>query len=591
MEKRGSCASGHRGFPRALIAAVLLLIPALHVARIAWFAATEAGIEHDSGWAFGVSRNLAEHGLYATSTNLGKTAQPISEGIHYWSTLQDEAGYTYFCPGLTIGPGFIVPEALVLKLFGVGWWQYRAFPLAIMFGLLVLLSAVAYGRGGAGAALLLQVWFWSLPLVSLKFAYEGYAEHVALFYSLVAFCVYGYIQEQESPTPRLSWFVVGLFLSLAYVTKSVYLLSAAAVGFHLLWRLYWRRLDWRQIFSLAIPAVLGFLLPWALYEGFRFYSIVSRFGMEGYRANALGYASVFRAAGSGMEGGLRGCLGRLWYKSGLLINIGPSVAVFAWPLMLAAGWVALRPRTGREPSRWGRCAATVLEVAAIKVVLVLAWFVLISPSRFTRHAWDALVLIMLLASIGIARAFGELIQRKLTALPLCVAVVVLAGVNLACVDRSSVELSCRLSYERVLRWYDSYSPRSAYASRLPQSLAFAPVFRRDLQEQAVQFLSSAVGPDDRIYYLHNQKSAELPPLVGKVFFPIQRCEEDRQKHHGKIFVVLGPFEIGDWPWRIEDRQRIEGLLDSCKDRIVFRNDLYVVIQGPVSDPSWSPEGG
>ncbi|NUQ61352.1 MAG: hypothetical protein HUU20_02620, partial [Pirellulales bacterium] len=280
---------------------LLLACPALQIHRYAAFAATDGGIEHDSGWYLGVARNLAERGIYASSTNVALSNEAVSrgKGFHNRPTLQDEEGYTYFPAGVTVGPGFVVPEAMVLKLLGVGWWQFRLFPLTVMFCLLVLLSALAYLRGGYVAMLLLQAWLWLLPTVTFNFAYEAYSEHVALFYSLLAFCAYG-LAVAGQPRRRLLWLGAGMLLGASCWTKNLYLISTAAVVLHLEWQVVRRRLERRTArIGLALIAA-GFLLPVLAYEGYRFVSIVSRFGVHGWHANNADYALTFLIGGSGL---------------------------------------------------------------------------------------------------------------------------------------------------------------------------------------------------------------------------------------------------------------------------------------------------
>lgn len=552
-----------------LILVLLLGFPAVQTARFAYFAATVGGIEHDSGWYFGVARNLAERGIYATSTNMAKTPEAISDNIHGRPTVQDAEGYSYFCSGVTVGPGFIVPEALVLKLFGIGWWQYRLLPLAAMFALLVLLSALAYAGGGPWAAILLQVWLWALPTVTLEFAYEAYAEHVALFYSLLAIGVYAYALQR--PSRRWPCFLTGLLLALAYLTKSLYLLTAVAVGLHWLGTVVQRRPELRQLRRVVIFTALGFLLPVVLFESYRFVSLVHQFGMAGYWANSRAVALHFRAAGSGLDslGVARGNL--TTRKVMLLQTLGLGMAIAAWPLVLLAAGLSLQRRENDASETRSDWTQTVLSVAGLKILLVFAWFIGLSSSIFTRHVWDGLVLLQVLTAVGIAQAGQLLLRRRQVALPIVLFVLVAA--NLACFDTTLVDLSPRISFGQAIRWLTPFR-------RPLQPLMFAPVFRRDLQEEAAAFLQQNVGPDDRIYYIQFHKIAELPPLVGKIFFAIDRYEADARVRRGRAFIILGPYQIGDWPWRVEQEGRINFLLKANRQQIVFQNDLYVVLQEP-----------
>src|SRR3990170_7616752 len=95
----------------------IIAIVSLFLLRSIFFAANYGGIEHDSGWYLGVARNLAQRGIYASYTN---TIIPEEQGdypsIHGRFSVQDENGYSYFPAGVTVGPGYIIPEAILLKI-------------------------------------------------------------------------------------------------------------------------------------------------------------------------------------------------------------------------------------------------------------------------------------------------------------------------------------------------------------------------------------------------------------------------------------------------------------------------------------------
>ncbi|NLX98667.1 MAG: hypothetical protein GXY83_21110 [Rhodopirellula sp.] len=557
-----------------LLALVLLAMPAFQIYRYAVFASRQGGIEHDSGWYFGTARNLAERGIYASSTNVALSNEPIGRGTgcHNRPTVQDDEGFTYFPAGVTVGPGFIVPEALVLRLFGVGWWQYRLLPLSAMFCLLALLSALAYVRGGYGAVLLLQLWLWALPPLTFNFAYEAYSEHLALLYSLLAVCAYGYAFAAERQ--RALWVVAGLLLGLAYLTKSLFLISSAAVVLHVGWSIVGSSATRKKAcLGLALIAA-GFLLPVMAFEIYRFAVLVNRFGLHGYFANTADYMLVFLSGGSGLGSDLQNRLEVARVKLGILKTIGLKIAVLAWPLATGATVFAFRNPQAAKMSLRSRVVGTVLEVCAVKVMLVLTWFTFLTPSIFTRHAWDALILIILLISIALATALRGLLPWRRRSL-LAGLVLLLAVGNLTGFDYASTEVSPRLQYERVLRWYEPFY-------RPLQSLAFSPVFQRDAQQEVVNFLQREVRDEDRIYYLGRFLVAELPPLTGRVFFLMDRYEWDRRTRDGRAFVILGPYQIGDRPWRIPDEASIDRLLTRYEDKIVFQNECYVVIEGPVA---------
>jgi len=132
-------------FKKHFLKIYLGLTVILFLARMVLFAGEFGGIEHDSGWYLGVARNLAERGIYASYTNTttsgGVGAFP---SIHGRFSVQDKNGFSYFPAGVTAGPGYIIPEAMIIKVFGFGWWQARAWPIITLGLLLAALFIFVY---------------------------------------------------------------------------------------------------------------------------------------------------------------------------------------------------------------------------------------------------------------------------------------------------------------------------------------------------------------------------------------------------------------------------------------------------------------
>ena len=118
----------------------MVLLAIYQLVRLVLFANTYGGVEHDSGWFLGISRSLAERGSYTTMVS--SVADPTPGGqrnIYGQYKVQDEQGRIYFFPESIGAPG-IIPDAIIIKLFGAGFWQYRAGSL-FFFIISMLLAA------------------------------------------------------------------------------------------------------------------------------------------------------------------------------------------------------------------------------------------------------------------------------------------------------------------------------------------------------------------------------------------------------------------------------------------------------------------
>ena len=220
------------------IAFVSLLV----IARFFFFISTQnGGVEHDSGWYLGVARNMAQKGIYASYTNTiaGTDAPGAAPSIHGRFSVQDAHGYTYFPAGVTVGPGFIVPQAIVYKLFGVGIWQNRVVAYSAFCLLIPLLFYIVYALGGVAPLLFFQVWIWAFPQLFLSMSYEAYGEHLALLYLLSGLmillrsfdlpAVVPFSGTKEGKSKALSLVVGGALLGLSYLTKNLYLLGVVPI--------------------------------------------------------------------------------------------------------------------------------------------------------------------------------------------------------------------------------------------------------------------------------------------------------------------------------------------------------------------------
>jgi len=133
-----------------LITLLLVLgLTAYQLVRVITFANVYGGIEHDSGWFLTVSRSLAERGTYTTlvSTIVDPTV-PGDINIDFKFNIQDRDGRIWFFTGSGTGPASIVPNAIILKIFGYNFWALRAGPLLFYVLLLLLIALSLYRLGG-----------------------------------------------------------------------------------------------------------------------------------------------------------------------------------------------------------------------------------------------------------------------------------------------------------------------------------------------------------------------------------------------------------------------------------------------------------
>ena len=175
----------HRQFWVKLL--IVLGLAIYQVVRLIVFANVYGGIEHDSGWFLGISRSLAETGSYTTMVSTIADPRPGGQANIYGQyKVQDETGRIYFFPE-SIGPSSIIPNAIIIKLFGPGFWQYRAGPLLFFVASILLGSYLLYQVGGLLSVFIIHLFLFFYPHLIIFLGYEAMGEIFSLTYILLAF--------------------------------------------------------------------------------------------------------------------------------------------------------------------------------------------------------------------------------------------------------------------------------------------------------------------------------------------------------------------------------------------------------------------
>ena len=277
-----------------------LVTVGLFLFRVVWFAANFGSIEHDSGWFLGVAKNLANRGIYASYINTVEVeGAGVYPSLRRGLSIQDEKGFSYFPAGVTVGPGYVFPQALLLKIFGNGYWQYRLWPLITYMGLLFSLFYLVWSLAGMWGLVIFQIWLWAVPQMTTTFAYEGFGEHIALFYLLVGYCLF--LKAYQGKRSKVFFFFAGCFFAFAILTKLLFLITLCAFLPVALWEAYTKRNELKRVFWRWISLFAGFVVPVFLFEIYRFASIVPIFGIHLWNILNANTRLEFLYGGSGLH--------------------------------------------------------------------------------------------------------------------------------------------------------------------------------------------------------------------------------------------------------------------------------------------------
>jgi len=545
------------------IGVYFLLTISLFFVRVLFFVASHGSIEQDSGWYLGVAKNLAHRGIYASYIN---TVEAEGAGVHpsvrRGIVVQDDNGFSYFPIGVTVGPGYVFPQALLLKIFGDGWWQYRLWPLITYAGLLLFLFYFVWMLGGIWALVIFQIWLWAIPQMTTTFSYEGFGEHIALFYLLVGYCLF--LKAYQGKRKKVFFFFAGCFFAFAILTKLLLLITLCAFVPVALWEVYANRNELKRVFWRWISLLAGFVVPVFLFEVYRFAAIVPTFGIHTWNIVNANNRLEFLYGGSGLH-----TLGSfnwtfIFHKLMIWPDVGMSDSLILWLLFLLSPLLF-----------WGRAEKRHFILVLVIYSGALAsflWFVLISQYGWTRHAWHALLLAMILISAG----FGITLQVQVLDWSkksiLSLLIVLFAIILVVRFDR--VELKLFLDNMTIDKWHETRSYRKKGILLL--GLPHAAIFSFGEQQETVNFLQANISEADRVYHVDRFFVAEMATLVDKVFYPVGRYfnNSGQNPDGGESYLIIGPYQQGRWAFTSdgysEDRKR-----KYC-DSVIFSNQSYTV---------------
>ena len=140
---------------------VTITLTAYQLIRVIAFVNVHGGIEHDSAWSLGTSRSLAERGTYTSM--ISTIVDPTVIGgtnIDNEFDIQDSDGRIWFRTSFSIGPGSIVPDAVIIKVFGTSFWALRAGPLVFYTLFLILAACALYRLAGTWAIALFHAFLF-----------------------------------------------------------------------------------------------------------------------------------------------------------------------------------------------------------------------------------------------------------------------------------------------------------------------------------------------------------------------------------------------------------------------------------------------
>ena len=588
---------------------VVVILTAYQLWRIIAFIDVYGGIEHDGGWMLSISRSLAETGAYTTLVStIADPNVPGDINVDQKFDIQAADGRIWFFTGNGIGPASIVPDALVLKLFGSSFWALRAGPLIFFILFLFLTAYLLYELAGIWAVILFNAYLFFYPHLSIFLSYEAMGEVPAMVYIIWAYLAFAAATLKQQRRP-LHFFLAGLVISLALNAKLITLWSISGI-------LLWAGLLWLLGLIRRRPATSDLSAAQASAGGIAVDDPTGQVSFGELIWLGLGTASlvivwelvhlVVLTRLTNFDLYLRHAQQRLTFilddgsGVGLQIHSGPE---FFWDKFFILSEVA-------HPARW---VTAILFIAIFLGGLGLAWlwrrqpwrqnllvpmwlgwlantvwFVGLAKTGWPRHFWFGLVLAVILLCVIIVtllrtgvRGQGATVNNQQSSI-----------VNHQSSIGSRLPAVCGLLLLALVLWGFAVQPY-VWGFFLPDAIvpywhekqvnnkydASLPwiIIPRQAQTEVVNYIDQ-LPPEAHIYYPGQHKSAEIPPQTGRVQLPLNRREY--LPPNPADIVLIGPSLISPWKDPAQRRDLLELVRRECPNPAV-QNDYYMIC--PIKD--------
>lgn len=543
---------------------VALILTAYQLLRVIVFVNVYGGVEHDSGWALGVSRAFAERGTYTSMVST--IIDPALRGginIDGVFDMQASDGGIWFRTSTgSIGPASIIPDSLVLMVFGVNFWTLRAGPLLFYTLFLLLVAWILYQLAGIGAIVLFHIFLFSYPHLSIFLSYEGLGEMPSLVYQLAALLLFAIAMRRDRE--RFGYFVAaGLVGGLAVNAKLLALLSIGAI---ILWAgwLGWRKKQVRfwELASLGG----GVILVQVVSELVQLIVLtrVANFGMYlQFMGEKLGMF-LNQGSGSGLRESSSIEPDFMWHKFLVLQEVAHPkawVTVLIFVAILLGG-LALLWLWRIQPDR-----QTLLAPLWIGWLTYTVWFVVLAKTGWVRHFWFALILAVLQLSV-IPLVLLRRQEVKGSIVPRLAGVGLLLLIGWGVLSQPHI-WGIFLPNEIVPYWQQKRAINN-YEATLPWI-----IIPRAAQQEVVDYITH-MPPEARVYYPFAHKAAEIPPLTGRVNYPLDRRNYPGVTPHPADILLIHPYIVSAWIHDPVMRQDLLNQVTQVCPQPVLKNDFYMI---------------
>lgn len=367
--------------------AVICLLTVYFV-RLAVVGIFEIGDSNDSGWYYSVAQLVAEEGVYGTRLNTIANDDLVATSIHNRPAVQSPEEYELFPSGVTVGPAFILPQALVFKLIGVGQLSRTVFPLLAFIVLVLLCSMLIKEISSTKGVLVFALLLILVPRLSVPLAIQAYAEPMGMAYLVGGLSLlYFAMKRYGNLINNRILLLVGLLLGLSILTKTIYFIGVVVIWLTI--ASWLDKANKRQYFKQMVSVSTGILVPLFLFEAYRFLTLFQLAGIEAWKVNIQATISVFINFGSGVyRASFLPSFGEVMMKLSSFVSVGIVVVVLVPSLLMLK-----RVVVGSD----SRVKKLIVTLGALFGAYCM-WFLFFNTTGWFRHLWPGAFFLIVIGS-------------------------------------------------------------------------------------------------------------------------------------------------------------------------------------------------
>lgn len=548
---------------------LILLLTAYQLVRVIAFVNVYGGLEHDGGWALGVSRALVEYGVYTSLVSTIEDPAAIAAvNVDGRFEIQAPNGGIWFRISDVAGPSILF-DALILKLFGTDFWALVAGPL-IFYALMLLLGAIiVYQLVGLGAVVLFHLFIFCYPHLSIFLSYQALREVPGMALILLAYLAFTSAVQKQS---RRGWFflLAGICCSLAINTKLITLFSLCGIfGWAVL--LWWRGQPRVRLAEIVLLGVGVVLIP-IIWEVIQWVVLTQIAGFEIYLRRMQQRFDFVLDGGSGLREQTYSGAEFIWDKFFMLAWVAHperwvTALIFAGIL---GGGVAVLYLWRNQPSKH-----TLFGPIWVGWLVNTAWFVGMAKTGWPRHYWFGLILAALLLAV-IPLTLIKIGWPSANTVRSPSGRWVSLGVGLLLLGLLSWGFARQpyvwhvLLPDEIVPYWQELRLTDKYRTGLPWIIV-----PRAAQEEVVAYIKR-LPPEANVYYPLAHKGAEIPTLTGRIQYPLSRRSYPGVTPNPADVLLIPPAIVSSWTHDPPIWQALLRQVEQACPEPELKNDFYVI---------------